>query len=88
MFLILHFHDELLSIFIRAIDVVDQCAVVVVEGHLFFVEKPDVFHLPFAFQQGVQKVDQHGFVDLLSEDQLEAYVGKGVDEFWHGLLSF
>ena len=85
---VLHFDDKLFATLVRAIDVVDQSTVFFVGREQFLVEKTDVFHLSFAFQQGIEEVDEQVFVDFLPEDALEAHVGKGIDESCHVSTSF
>ena len=88
MFLVLHFHDELLAVLVRAIHIVNQTSVALKYGQQFFVEELDVLHLAFAVQQGIEEVYQQVFIDFLPEDALEAHIGKWVYELCHGLSAF
>ena len=57
-----------------------QPAIVFIQRYLLFVQQRDTFHLAFAFQQGIQEIKQQVLVDFLTEDALEAHIGKGIDE--------
>ncbi len=83
---VLHFHNEMLTRFGRAIDVVNHATVAHEFGQQFLVQKRDIPDLLFVYKQVVQKVDQQVFADFLFENPLKPRVGKGVDKAWHKLV--
>ena len=42
--------------------------------------------MKFAFKQIVQKINQQVFAELLTEETLEAPIGKGIDISTHNFL--
>ena len=83
---ILHFHDELLTVLVLAVDVVDAAAVVGRDAQLLLVEEGDINDPFLAFQQVVQEINKEVLADLLSEDALEAHVREWIDKSSHSCL--
>ena len=65
------------------IHVVDGRAVTVVLCRLLLVEQLQTGDMTLPFQQVVQKVQQQGLGELLTEDALEADISKRIDKLSH-----
>ena len=83
MLFVLHLHDELFVVFIRAIHIVNQSAVFLKYRKQFLIQEFDVLHLPLSVQQGVEEVNQQILVDFLPEDALETHIRKRINELSH-----
>ena len=81
MLLVLHLHDKLLAFLVRAIHVINQAAVFLIDRKQFLIKEMNVLHLPLAVQQGIEEVNQQVLVDFLTEDALEATSAKGLMNF-------
>ena len=81
MLLVLHLHDKLLAFLVRAIHVINQAAVFLIDRKQFLIKEMNVLHLPLAVQQGIEEVNQQVLVDFLTEDALEATSVKGLMNF-------
>ena len=85
---VLHLYDELLPVFIGAVNIVDAAAVFDGFALNLFVQETDVADVLFACKETVEEIYQQVFVDFLSKDAFEANIGEWVDEFRHGGFSF
>ena len=84
--LVLHLHDEVVTIVVRTINVIDNAPVAFKLRQQFLVQKLDVLDVPFSYQEVVQEVNQQVLADLLSEDSLEPYIGKRIDKLCHNIF--
>ena len=78
MLLVLHLHDKLLAFLVRAIHVVNQAAVFLIDRKQFLIKEMDVLHLPLAVQQGIEEVYQQVLVDFLTKMRLKPTSVKGL----------
>ena len=80
---VLHLNDEMLVIVGYTIDIKDAATEIIRFSKLFLILECYVLDLKFAFKQVVQKINQQVLAELLTEETLEAPVGKGVDVSTH-----
>lgn len=83
MLTVLHLHDDALATICLTEYIVDQRSVVSVLRRLLLVEKFQVCDHPFTFEQVVEEIKQQWLGELLSEDPLEADIGKWIDKSAH-----
>ena len=70
----------------NTIDIKDAATEIIRFSRQFLVLECYVLDLKLAFKQFVQKINQQVLAELLTEETLEAPVGKGVDVSTHKLL--
>src|SRR5574344_1519644 len=76
---VLHLNDEMLIIVGNTIDVKDAATEIISISKLFLILECYALDLKLTFKQVVQKINQQVLAELLTEETLEAPVGKGVD---------
>ena len=82
---VLHLNDEMLVIVGYTIDIKDAATEIIRFSKLFLILECYVLDLKFAIKQVVQKINQQVLAELLTEETLEAPIGKGVDVSTHNL---
>ena len=80
---VLHLNDEMLVIVGYTIDIKDAATEIIRFSKLFLILECYVLDLKLTFKQVVQKINQQVLAELLTEETLEAPVGKGVDVSTH-----
>ena len=80
---VLHLNDEMLVIVGNTIDIKDAATEIISISKLFLILECYVLDLKLTFKQVVQKINQQVLAELLTEETLEAPVGKGVDVSTH-----
>ena len=85
---VLHLHDDVFAAVGLAEDVVNQRATVLELCGLLLVKERNLLDDALAFEQVVQKIQQEGAGQFLTEDALETYIGKRVDVFAHYIIAF
>ena len=69
----------------NTIDIKDAATEIIRFSRQFLILECYVLDLKFAFKQVVQKINQQVLAELLTEETLEAPIGKGVDVSTHNL---
>ena len=82
---VLHLNDEMFIIVGNTIDVKDAATEIISISKLFLILECYVLDLKLTFKQVVQKINQQVLAELLTEETLEAPIGKGVDVSTHKL---
>ena len=85
---VLHLHDDVFAAVGLAEDTVTQRATVLELCGLLLVKERNLLNHALAFEQVVQKIQQEGAGQFLTEDALETYIGKRVDVFAHDIIAF
>ena len=70
----------------NTIDIKDAATEIISIPRQFLILECYVLDLKFAFKQIVQKINQQVFAELLTEETLEAPIGKGIDISTHNFL--
>ena len=83
---VLHLNDKMLAIVGYTIDIKDAATEIICISRLFLILECYVLDLKLAFKQVIQKINQQVLAELLTEETLEAPVGKGVDISTHKSL--
>ena len=89
---LLHLHQEIFALFVRAIDIKHGTAVVFLRAQVFRVQVGDVADFLTALQQGIQETDKQILVDFRTEQFLEREIRIKIDVSFvntfrtHGLM--
>ena len=81
--LVLHFQDESLACVGFAENIVDNASLIFGLWQLLFVFEHYILDVELALQQIVEKAYQQILAEFLTEEALEAPIGKGVDVLCH-----
>ena len=79
----MHLIDEMLVMVGYTIDIKDAATEIIRISKLFLILECYVLDLKLAFKQVVQKINQQVLAELLTEETLEAPIGKRVDVSTH-----
>ena len=85
LFLILHLHNELFTIVIHTMNVVNDATAFVIFRQQFFIKEMNIANALFTHKQAVKEINNQILIDFLSKNAFETYIGKRIDKMCHNL---